>query len=565
MGFFEAIRSLFGSNNAAPETVIRQIMEGHRLANIADIKTVANAWKPTMTFGSYDEEIGDRVDYYLGNMQDDMAVEIQRVFKQSHNRMEQDQLNVRFVAWRTKKLSRVFKKPGQVSLIDSAGNKLPPDDPSMVALQDLIDESNWWYNCKDADRFTTLCQRCCVKVWWDERAQRLQFATWTPNQVCIVVNPEEYWSVDAAPAVGFIRPGAAGLASETMEVWANLPDGQALHFVTASTRDVQINAEDRNPFVDPATKAPMYPFVWLQEDAVTLLYHLANRDVLRTNRALNLQTTDAAYGQRFQGHGVLKLTCGEENRAKAPATIPIAPDDVMILPAGWDGEFISPQSMVEQNMNFNQMIMRNEAQVDGLDARALSNTDTQSPESGVALRVKNMDLTEYTEDKKSVYKPQFEELLRRACIVRDYYAPAAKKLKIGLYERGLKISLAFAPAEDPVDQAETIDNHTKMISLNVSTAVDLRMAIYGETKEAATAAIEENRKYNAQNRQPAPGAQNINDVLSGLRRPNLRGEPGKEKESPAPPGSISGSSAGVGAGSSSGNPPPPSGPMLRAG
>jgi hypothetical protein len=523
MGFFAAVKNIFGSDASAAEAVVDQIMREHRLRNIQAIIEAARSWKPALEFSTYDEEIDNRVDYYLGNMQDDMADELERCFPQAHLRMEDDQLNMRFITWRTRKLARVFKKPGEVVLLDKAKNRVPSTHPSMVALKELLDESNFWYAAKDADRYATLCQRCAVKVWWDERNRRVQFAIWAPSQADVLVNPDFYWSVDDAYAVGFRRPGAGGLGHEQMEIWANLPDGQALHFVTEQTKDVQINEGDVNPFRDPAALGedgqplPLYPFIWLQEDAINQLYHIANCDLLRANRALNMHLTDASYSQRFQGHSVLKLTSGEENRAKMPSVLAVGPDDVLVLPAGWEGDFISPDPMTEQNLAFARMIMQAQAQVDGIDPKVLAETGSGGAESGVAIKLKNMDVSEYIDDKKIVYRRQFEDLVRRACIVRDYYAEAAGKTRINLYENGFTVSLNFAASDDPVDQAETIDNHIKMIGQNVATAVDLRMTIYAETREAAEAAVLKNKAYNATNQPAAPAGQNVNDILQGWR------------------------------------------------
>jgi hypothetical protein len=477
----------------AKDLVARMLMDA-RKANIQAIVGYADQWRP----GNYRSDVQDRICYYSGDMRDDVTEALKKHFSNSWARVDSCQANVRLVRFVVDQRASVFSSVGQIYLVDRADNRLAEDDPVAKTFDRVLQDMQIWPTLQDIDGYTTLCQRCLVKPWWDGRQMRI--SSWTPDQAHVLVDPDAYWDFDRAYGVALEIPSEEGLSgTPRLEVWAILPDDDdrqstlgitTLHYYTGDDQDSAPVDGESIIYRDPTTGAPFYPLYWMHDDLIPQIYYLDNVDMLEINRAINVMMADMRYGMRYQTHAALIVTRNDMS-VPEPATLPIGPDVAVVLPPGAQASFMSPQTNLDLAQKFVELIARLDVQVDAVNPSAVF-AESSLPQSGIALKIKSRDLERYLARKRLLYEPQVCELLRRSMIVHDAHASE----RLDLDARGMQIKIQFGDTS-MTDTTELAALYDRLIDIGASSPIEARQAIFGESSQQAESAVDAAKEVNA--------------------------------------------------------------------
>ena len=403
------------------------LFNGERKQNLQELIELSQRWQPSPGNDDYSfhDEMQNRMLYLVGSMQADMQDVLEKQFPQMHDYIRKEQVNLPLVKNEFEQRARVFVNAGQLYLRDSNGDRV--DSPE---FDQFIKDSRLWSSFKQVDRYTQILQRAMFKPWWDRRQNRVRISIWPQHQCFIVPNTENAWfSVDDAFAVLFQLPGVDGLASTypRYEVWgyrteaaADSTGNDTIHFVTDGQMDYKINEDDINPFIDPRTGDPMYPFVWWQaDDSSTDLYSLGDEDTLTVNRTLNLGLTHLQYAIKMKSYGVWAHTKAENGTDLGVQVM--FPNTIADLVAGARLENIATNLPINDVWNYYKELIGQASLLRGLPSYAVR-ADSGGPESGYALKVRSRPLTEHRENMIEIYRPYVIESVFRAAVVHNTYA-----------------------------------------------------------------------------------------------------------------------------------------------
>ena len=507
--------------------------------SIQAVLDIANKWRPSPQNYSFSEEMEARENYLLGSMQGDMLDVLRRRFPRRYDRIMKEQVNLQLYRAIINAKAKTFADVGEMYLADEAGNKV--DGPGAEAFADMVERGQFWAALKDADRYTQALSRAVVELTWDDRRACVVPNVWSQRLVHVAPNPMRYWSLDDAYVVAFEMPSEDGLLSteRRYKTWVKVKtdtgwesahylvgsqaikdaDGNATRSWYSDTYDG--NADAKTPFLDERTGEPVFPFVLWKPDLVCSLYWLGNEDALTINRMLNSALTDLNWNAHFHAHpiGSWEPTSGETT-GKPPANVTFSPED-FVEGGDWKPVFTSPEFDPEPVRAMWDYLLRMDSALDGNSPIAMLTEG--GPESGYALKIRNLPLTEHRQNMIEVYRPHVIETMRRAIMVWNTYAP-----EYGLATIEGEPCWEPGQIEPPRDEEADARVWQLKIQKNVSTAVDWRMSETGEDREMAEAAIRENAELNKELAELGIAA-----TLMGAGSPF--GAPAQPGKPPAPP------------------------------
>lgn len=493
------IAGLFEDVTSSVNAIMRRMLSIENGEDIDQAIQIARDYMPDGSNYSYEQEMSNRVDYYLGSMQSDMSEVIKRRFPDGYKDLIDEQVNLRLVRRLTLNKAKVFTDQGEVYLEGPDGKRADPDDPNEITFQEIAKKARLWSAFQQADVYTQLCHRAAVKPWFDHWRKTARMSIFPPHLVYIVPNDMHEYDADRAWVQIFTRVSADGYNSynQRYEVWAIWVDEDGNYHTDHYIYDtkygrIKLNPNDENPFVDPENDRPIYPMVWWQDDDVAQIYMYGDEDMLTMNRMINSGLTDLNNNIHFQAFGIPVYTMDDDAVGSPPPMRPLNPRKVVDLPKGLDLEFRSPDLDIEQVSSFWQFMVKLESLIDGQSPTALR-VEGREAASGYALEIENMPLKEHVARLRPIMVPYAEETARRLIIVHNTYAP----------EHGLDtVADGYTPRVEPgeiqvpVNPEEQGRVYAAEIAADVSTPVDWRMARYDETREAATASVAANTAYN---------------------------------------------------------------------
>jgi len=495
------------SDPTGPSSIARRMMDPLWRNNVESVLQHVANWQRGTEFYSYREELMNRTRYLLGSMQSDMINIISDYFPKTGSDISDKQLNIRLFRKLTKSKAKVFCSSGtRFFLVNDAGEEVESD-----AFTDMITEGRFKTAFKDADLFVQGCDRTCVKLEWNKRRRCVRPQVWPAQLVHVAVNPAPgcYGSVDDAHGVMFELPPESGYANATdsrYEVWVIDPiTGQTAHYISGSREkegpdgkktpdwyEDAINEDGMFPFVDPETKEPIYPFVWWQADDLDAVYHIGSEDALTVNRNINLALTDMMDAIHHQAWPTLVISRAEGSAGESGKQVPIGPRDVIELAEGESADFLASPLDAKQVFDIMQSLMMIDAMMDGQNPQAVRVEGTEA-QSGYALKVQNVPLTEHRMDMVEVLRPYVEDTLRRAVIVWNYYAPSFGR---ELIPEGLRPKWEPGDIDIPVDDMQEEQVWALKYSSNVATPADRLMGERDVDKEEAIKMLGANAALN---------------------------------------------------------------------
>ncbi len=482
------------------------LLKDERRINLQNMLIEANKWKPTparydpknknKAVDTFTGEMQTRLEYYFGNMIDDMQVQFEMHFPLTHEEVKDCMLNLPLVQNEIKHKSKVFVDSGDIFLNGIDGEKITEGN-DFDNFEKLKKKSMLHSSLKQTDAYTQLLSRSCFKPWWDFRAKQCRIAVYPQHLVHIVPDPIRYFDIDSARAVLFEMPSFSGIASSAnnrFEVFgmreqeaAEVTQKDTVNFITDGSQDYFLNEGDVIPYIDPVTDLPIYPFVWWQDSPMLQLYSLGSQDQLSINRSINRLLADMCVGIKFQAGGVWVHVMGENG--KELGIEKLSPSKVVDLPPGASLEIVTPSLNVTQVWEFAKEIMDTDALMRGLPSHAVR--PNTAPEAAYALEIRSRPLTEARKETIPVYEPYLLESVRRLIIVHNTYAEEADKIN-----KELTVGWSHGDIEYP-QNPETVGNtFAAEILADVSTPVDWRMERYNEDRDSATTAVEENAEFN---------------------------------------------------------------------
>lgn len=483
------------------EKIVSELFRDERRFNVQEFLSESDKHKPS-TSGplsySYRTEMENRLDYLRGAMQEDMEDELERRFPKTHDEIKKEQLNLKIYRRQIAEKAKVFVETGEFWLSDEQGEKI--DDPN---FDDMIAEARVMLNLKSMDQRTRACHRTVVKAWWDSRREHARVSVWTPNLVHVIpsTEPGHEWDIDRALVVGFERLGEEGIndTDKRYEIWGYRPDEIAeatgaatLHFMAQSNTskpDHRYNDGDVNPYVDPRSGDPMYPFVLFADDDETQMWVIGDEDALTVNRAVNSGLTDIRQILHCQAFGVWVHTMGDGAQEFGNHTL--SPGRVYDLQPGASLANVAPELKCSEVWEFWKSIVDASDKLENLSASVIQRDDA-APESGRALKIREKPQMDERKDMIGIYQEQVEEFLYRLCVVHNAHCEPSKRINL---DRCWPRWNAGEP-EIPSDPQEVIDVAMKEKTMQAATAVDYLMAKQGLDRDEAEKLVRENAEFN---------------------------------------------------------------------
>lgn len=506
MSILQRIKQMFGSDASSPELVVRDTMSGLYKLNVAACLTASDRWKPSLTMTTFRTECIRRLQYLRGSMQADMLEVLRRRFPHTYQDIEHEQVNVRLYAKIIEDRAKTFIG-SRYHLVGHDGSVAPPDSQSAKVFQKMLDSGNFEAVFRDADRQIHAIHRLAVVLRYDRSKQCVRPMVWPQHLVHWVPDPDLYYSPDAALGVLLEVASDRGINdidSARYEVWATI-DGEdgakGIHYYTGRSADkyydqpVSGNESRENPYVDPRSGRPMYPIVWWQADNEPSLYWLPDEDALTIPRLLNSALTDINWGMHYGQHPIIswETQAGAENAVPPPRT-EVGPGRAITV-AGLHPRFTHPGYDPRPAMDLWGTLADLEAKIGGGVPVSVFK-ESGAPESGYALRIRNLPLEEHRAEMISVLRHHVEETLYRACVVWNAYNQ--DKIDLSQY------SPSWVPGspKPPEDESTAATTHAAMVEAGIESKIEWRMAVMGESEDEARRAIEKIEQEKGRNERP---------------------------------------------------------------
>ena len=474
----------------------------------------ANTWHDSDP-ADYNEEVKRRMQYLSGDMETDLDALLVQEFPKSYKLMKEKKVMINTTRYMTEKLCGAFTAPGtRAYLVDENDEEIDAESKEAKAFDRLLKAGAFFDSCRECERVTDLANSAAQRVWYDDENKAVQFSTYDPLKAHVVVNPERTWDAHAAAAVLFERDGPDGPAGEPVfEVWGARADDvkkerdtdgllmfhPTVHYMTSKAFGPRkINENDINPFIDPRSNKPVYPFSWWTNKRHTI-YRKGGDERVKVNRLVNLGLTWLQSNIEWQASAIPVITSASNvdpsSLSKFKAQYMHHPKFMMELPPGCDLKFESPDKELAPFTSFYEMIIQYHALTSHLAPKSVSISDGL-PQSGIALRIEMHNLVKHTEENQEMHRSHAERSLRIGIIEQNYY-----RNDIGCAEIGPKLRpvIKFGAVDTgPKDHKELAERYTLEIAEGVSTADDWVAEVYGCTKSEAAARVDENIKRTAE-------------------------------------------------------------------
>lgn len=515
---------MFSEIKAKLERMISSLMGKDKKTELYYLISESEKWIPSTEWYSYDDEMRIRIEYFRGSMQSDMREEIKRRFPQKYQVLEREQVNLPIIRKIILDKAKVFAARGEISIIDNNQQKVEDENFEVMKRQSRL------LAClKQADQYTQLCHRSMFKPWWDSKNKHVKITVWSPNLVRIVPDPFKWWDCDASYAVLFQLPSLDGITDTNYrwEVWGqknfdNAKTGDTVHYITDGTEDLELNSDNINPFIDPQTNLPIYPFVWWKDDDSLDLYTIGDDDLLTINRRSNSLLCDTINAIHYKAYGVWVHVMANGGEPLGVKTVD--PSTVVDLPNGASLSNMDTNLPISELWEFVKSLNDAKAMLDGLPSSALRD-ESGAAESGYALKIRNKPLLEHRENMVEIYRPFVEESIRRMIIVHNYYSE--NKIK---FDPDWRIAWTAGELELPTDHAEISTKYTAQIEANVATPIDWRMEEFGEDRKTAEEMVNANAEINKELRQSSSQPNPFAGFGTSLFPQKKQEEPEKEPE-----------------------------------
>jgi hypothetical protein len=504
-------------------------MRKERLTNLTFILEQAKKWRPD----NYTVEIPRRVSYIDKDMRSDLLLILQHEFEKTWEDMKYQTVMLPIAFHIVNRKSQTFRGKGARFFLKTRSDKkeVLAEDPVSQAFADLIIDSQVKIALRRVDQVVEGCHNAAAKVWWNQNHVRV--STFTPDKVFIAVNPRRDWDPYSAYAVAFERPGWEGLSDEPrFEIWGTRDHTVAdekdalgqkifhptLHYVMNKKRDWPINEGDKNPFVDPYSNKPMYPFTWFS-DNTERVYTKGGDDLVELNRNTNLGLTYLNHGMSWGMIGIPVYEREPGSQSKLPATRLMSPKHALELPPDIKFRWERDNVQTEPFTTYYEMLIQYHALMNNLSPKSISISEGL-PQSGIALRIEFNNLVQYQTEKAELMRPHVIDLLTKMIVVHNYYAKAAKLDPIPLdkYEPEWE---AGQLDTGPVDYVELGERYKNEIEYNVSSVDDWAAALHGVDKAEARKLVEANAKRNADIKKAGRPTMTDEEIAIGVETPTL--------------------------------------------
>ena len=135
-----------------------KLFSEQRTSQIQEMLAESSKHMPSAEFASYRDEMIARHEYIKGAMQRDMREVLKKEFPQTHEEIEETQVNLKIFRSKIKEKAKVFCEGTQFKLIKADGSEA--DDKHAARWSDLLDQSGILRGLKHVDILTRGMHRC---------------------------------------------------------------------------------------------------------------------------------------------------------------------------------------------------------------------------------------------------------------------------------------------------------------------------------------------------------------------------------------------------------------------
>jgi hypothetical protein len=454
--------------------------------------------------------------YYRGWSQADALSTLQRLFPLTADKINLVTLDVlRLVV---DEQARVFAGEPEF-ILDGA------DEETQLRWAAVVEGAETHRKLMEADRLTRACRRYFVRVTADLERERLKLTLFPPSKVFPIFDVDRPGDLDAAEGVLLeLAPDfdAKGNPIRRWEFWS-AGEAPANFIVDETGAVIHGETEGRNIYVDDAGRSivPLVSFSDSDEDAG--YWMLPSEALVSAQRTVNSQVSNLFHVAQVQGFGQWKLTQNERNAetwkgTPAPGTprrqtaqttsgdgavISTGPETPMVVPFGWQADHVAQNAPLADLFANLVGYLRQVAISERIPPGAIV-ADGSGTQSGVALAIQRLPLSELRRDRVALFQRPTTDLLNVMRLVWNAHFPAA-----AFAERAV-----FAPGEvvlptDPEQAARLRDFEIRQGLTSAAREIAKREGIALEEAKIRAAEIQ------AENR--AGAARNAADIAASLR------------------------------------------------
>lgn len=469
----------------------------------------AERWKPS----GYDAEMALRLDYYLGSQEWDVTQQLKMHFPLSWQNM----------AIHTARLTRkvvdtrahVFSKQSRFPLITDGGVALPDTDPGAKRWSNIQRSSDLRQRLKTVNRWAELLNTVLLAVAYDDDAQAPKLTVLAPQFVNVEFDPAYPFSIQRARGVMVELAGENGAAESDwgspaslrqtegrrFEFWTTDPNGPVHVILDGDGHTVEMEGMDgSNPYRDERGR-PVIPIVpFHAHDPELGFFSLANGDLVRENRSLNLTLTDMHYIARCQGFGQVVIersvtgggNTGKGGSQSASEQLAMGPAKALVLKPGEKASVLQAQPLLAQLESIVTSDAKRSAVFHDVPAGAVL-ADSRTIASAAALVVEREPLIEAREEQVDHYRKAVEETFRVMRVVNNWHAPTSLMLPADA-------TMAFQPGDLRVPFAPQDEQDTDLVDLanDLVTLPQILSKRSGITVDEARQVLDKNREENEQ-------------------------------------------------------------------
>jgi len=325
---------------------------------------------------------------------------------------------------------------------------------------------------KEADRYSTLLNTIHLEVVprkdaidWDFRLR---------PSVIVVPDPEDY--------LQFLKLGYRWVPFDpetliTQEGWVYWDDESHI-FVYSNTQDIGMSLNSGlNPYKG------IIPIVTIRKIEQHDYWGKYGADLVDAFEQANLQLANLWENGFLQTHGQPIAT---NLGIKTPGALKIGPrnpfviEDLTIDDYKPTLEFVTPESRLDEARNLVDWFIKNTGNSYGLPQGAWSLD--QTPESGFAKFMDNIELLENREDEIQQWIDIEQELFKKSVMVYNRWAREQNHEK---FPEDLELKITFPSISFPESPTEEATRWTILISGGLRTSIDYYMQTDGLTEEEA--------------------------------------------------------------------------------
>ncbi len=405
---------------------------------------------------AYSSIVEQALRYYWGLAQDDTLWALRRAFPKTADYMTP--VSVPIIEYVIKKQAAVFSGDPAFELVDHAGQTV--EAAGGAQWKDIVTAAELQRHLQQMNRLTRLCKRSFVRVTWDARRKRVHLVTFTPDKVHVLFPPDSRDLNDATGVLLDIEPALIG--ESVVRRWEFWCAGKTpRNFIideagrVTGVPDESGKLSFGNPYVNDRGE-PIVPIVSFADEDVSVGYWLLPRQSLvGAQQAIDVDQTTLKYVMRLQGFGqwVSEVQAGErqpedwageptrgqnapvdsrsgllglwgrnlQRRGDGDATVTMGPDIVLSVPRGRKLVHIPQEARITEQVTANDRFLKQVLTAESVPPGEMLGEPQR--QSGYALQVERLSLTELRADQVALYQRPTEELITLVRLLWDAHQP----------------------------------------------------------------------------------------------------------------------------------------------